>query len=76
MNRAISCPYCHATLYQLRPQQDNPKLSEYVDRAPLVKSDRQGTFTTCSRCTCRVLLVARQTTLGMDAFELAHLQAV
>lgn len=76
MNRAVSCPYCHCTLYRLRPQQDNPKLSEYVERAPLVKSDPHGTFTTCLRCACRVLLVARQTTLGMDAFELAHLQAV
>ena len=75
MSREIRCPYCHATLYQLRLRQDNPKLSDYVDRAPLVKSDPQGTFTTCSRCAGRVLLVARQTTLGMDAFELAHRQA-
>lgn len=75
MKREISCPFCHALLYQLRPQESTPSLSEYVQRAPLIESDAQGTYTTCGRCTKRVRVVARQTTLGLDAFDVAHLQA-
>lgn len=75
MSRQIFCPYCHATLYRLQPRQFHPDLSEYVDEVPLVESGNHGTFTTCFRCTSRVLLAARTTSLGVDAFELAYLRA-
>ena len=75
MNTAIACPFCRRTLYQLRPQPATPTLFEYVGTAPLVKSDAQGTFMTCPRCAGRVLLDARDTILGLDAFRPARLQA-
>ena len=75
MNTDISCPYCQRTLFWLRPRSHNPTLSEYVNKAPLVKSDDQGTFMTCPKCKGRVLLDARDTVLGLDAFRPAHLQA-
>ena len=75
MNTAIPCPYCRRTLYRLRPRLDTPTLSEYVGAPPLVKSDAQGTFMTCQHCSGRVLLDARDTILGFDAFRPAHFQA-
>ena len=75
MNTDIPCPYCQRTLYRLRPRPDSPTLSEYAGNPPLVKSDAQGTFMKCLHCSARVLLDARDTILGLDAFRPAHLQA-
>lgn len=75
MNTTIPCPYCQRTLYHLRARPDTPTLSEYVGAPPLIRSDAQGTFMKCRHCSGRVLLNARDTILGLDAFRPARLQA-